>query len=62
MPLLVSLVPSAKLLAYQFAFDLVEGGSQDFLEAIRNELPEGDDEVRLDCAHKFVMISTGFTG
>ena len=47
-PLLVSLVPDKKLLAYQFAFDLVEGGSQDFLEAIRNELPEGDDEVRLD--------------
>lgn len=42
-PLLVSLVPNKKLLAYQFAFDLVEGGSQDFLEAIRNELPEGDD-------------------
>jgi 26S proteasome regulatory subunit N2 len=45
-PLLVSLVPSEKLLAYQFAFDLVEGGPQDFLEAIRNELPEGSDEVR----------------
>ena len=45
-PLLVSLVPGQKLLAYQFAFDLVEGGSQDFLEAIRNELPEDDDEVR----------------
>lgn len=45
-PLLVSLVPNMKLLAYQFAFDLVEGGPQDFLEAIRNELPEGDDEVR----------------
>jgi 26S proteasome regulatory subunit N2 len=40
-PLLTSLVPSQKLLAYQFAFDLVEGGSQDFLEGIRNELPEG---------------------
>lgn len=38
-PLLTSLVPSKKLLAYQFAFDLVEGGSQDFLEGIRNELP-----------------------
>jgi 26S proteasome regulatory subunit N2 len=44
----VSLVPREKLLAYQFAFDLVEGGSQDFLEAIRSEFPEGDDEVRLD--------------
>ena len=50
-PLLVSLVPGKKLLAYQFAFDLVEGGSQDFLEAIRNELPEGDDEVKLDLVH-----------
>lgn len=42
-PLLTSLVPSNKLLAYQFAFDFVEGGSQDFLEAIRNDLPK--DEV-----------------
>lgn len=41
-PLLTSLVPKEKLLAYQFAFDLVEGGAQDFLEAVRNELPEGD--------------------
>ncbi|KAL4241663.1 26S proteasome regulatory subunit RPN2 [Abortiporus biennis] len=41
-PLLTSLVPDHKPLAYQFAFDLVEGGSQDFLEAIRNELPEGE--------------------
>jgi len=49
-PLLTSLVPNEKLLAYQFAFlayqfafDLVEGGAQDFLESIRNELPEGDE-------------------
>jgi 26S proteasome regulatory subunit N2 len=41
-PLLKSLVPKNKLLAYQFAFDLVEGGAQDFLETVRNELPEGD--------------------
>lgn len=41
-PLLMSLVPEEKLLAYQFAFDFVEGGSQDYLETIRNELPEGD--------------------
>jgi 26S proteasome regulatory subunit N2 len=40
-PLLTSLVPNKKLLAYQFAFDLVEGGSQDFLEGIRSALPEG---------------------
>lgn len=38
-----SLVPSQKLLAYQFAFDLVEGGGQDFLEAIRKDLPEGNE-------------------
>ena len=39
---LTSLVPRQKLLAYQFAFDLVEGGGQDFLVAIRSDLPEGD--------------------
>lgn len=43
-PLLTSLVPDDKLLAYQFAFDFVEGGSQDFLEAIRNDLP-GEEGV-----------------
>lgn len=41
-PLLCQLVPKEKLLAYQLAFDLAEGGSQDFLESIRAELPEGD--------------------
>lgn len=41
-PLLTSLVPKHILMAYQFAFDLVEGGAQDFLESIRSELPEGD--------------------
>ncbi|KAI0778468.1 26S proteasome regulatory complex non-ATPase subcomplex Rpn2/Psmd1 subunit [Trametes elegans] len=41
-----SLVPAQKLLAYQFAFDLVEGGSQDFLEAIRKDLPEGSGESK----------------
>jgi len=44
--LLESLVPKDKLVAYQLAFDLVEGGAQDFLETIRNDLPMGD-EVRL---------------
>ncbi|CAL1695273.1 unnamed protein product [Somion occarium] len=43
-PLLTSLVPDDKLLAYQFAFDFVEGGSQDFLEAIRNDLPGEEGE------------------
>lgn len=41
-PLLSSLVEKEKLLAYQLAFDLVEGGSQDYLESIRSELPDGD--------------------
>ena len=41
-PLLTSLVPGNKLLAYQFAFDLAEGGSQEFLEVIRTELPTGE--------------------
>ena len=40
-PLLTSLVPEHKLLAYQFAFDLAEGGAQDFLEGVRNDLPKG---------------------
>lgn len=43
--LLVSLVPQDKLLAYQFAFDLVEGGAQDFLEGVRSELPEGSEVI-----------------
>lgn len=42
-PLLTSLVAREQLLAYQLAFDLVEGGSQDFLETIRADLPEGDE-------------------
>ena len=45
-PLLTSLVPKEKLLAYQLAFDLVEGGAQDFLESIRTALPEGNDVRR----------------
>ncbi|OBZ79605.1 26S proteasome non-ATPase regulatory subunit 1 [Grifola frondosa] len=45
-PFLTSLVPKEKLLAYQFAFDLVEGGAQDFLESIRKELPEGEGETK----------------
>lgn len=61
-PLLVSLVPRKKLLGYQFAFDLVEGGSQDFLEAIRNELPESDDEVRIDQVHTKITALTGVVG
>lgn len=61
-PLLVSLVPNKKLLAYQLAFDLVEGGSQDFLEAIRNELPQGDDEVRPIQVHVWKMMFIRIAG
>ena len=45
-----TLVPGQKLLAYQFAFDLVEGGSQDYLEAIRKGLPEGNEVCKIDSA------------
>ena len=49
-PLFVSLVPKEKLLAYQFAFDLVEGGARDYLEIVRNELPAGDEVgARFSC-------------
>jgi 26S proteasome regulatory subunit N2 len=41
-PLLTSPIPKESLLAYQFAFDLVEGGAQDFLESVPNDLPEGE--------------------
>lgn len=55
-PLLVSLVPGEKLLAYQLAFDLVEGGAQDFLESVRNELPEGDGVCNVFLkSHKLVV-------
>jgi 26S proteasome regulatory subunit N2 len=37
------LVLNEELLAYQIAFDLVEGGSQDFLETVQSELLEGDE-------------------
>ncbi|CAA7258713.1 unnamed protein product [Cyclocybe aegerita] len=43
-PLLTTLVVSEELLAYQLAFDLVEGGSQDFLETLRTQLPQGDEK------------------
>ncbi|KAI6031668.1 26S proteasome regulatory complex non-ATPase subcomplex Rpn2 Psmd1 subunit [Pisolithus microcarpus] len=44
--LLSSLVPKEKLIAYQFAFDLVEGGARDFLEGVRKDLPQGKDETK----------------
>ncbi|KAH0838230.1 26S proteasome regulatory complex non-ATPase subcomplex Rpn2 Psmd1 subunit [Lanmaoa asiatica] len=45
-PLLTSLVPKERLLAYQFAFDLAEGGTRDFLEGVRKHLPEGTEETK----------------
>ncbi|KAL0575818.1 proteasome regulatory particle base subunit [Marasmius crinis-equi] len=57
-PLLVSLVPKEKLLAYQFAFDLVEGGARDYLESIRNELPAGDENTK-EIFDKIRSILTG---
>lgn len=45
-PFLSSLVASEQLLAFQFAFDLVEGGSQDFLETLKTDLPEGDEKTK----------------
>ncbi|PCH33862.1 26S proteasome regulatory complex non-ATPase subcomplex Rpn2/Psmd1 subunit [Wolfiporia cocos MD-104 SS10] len=45
-PLLTSLVPKDALLAYQIAFDLVEGGAQDYLENVRKELPEGEGDSK----------------
>ncbi|KAJ7225612.1 D-isomer specific 2-hydroxyacid dehydrogenase [Mycena pura] len=53
-----SLVPKEKLLAYQFAFDLVEGGSQDFLESVRTDLPEGDSDTK-EIYDKLKQILTG---
>jgi 26S proteasome regulatory subunit N2 len=57
-PFLNSLVESEELLAYQFAFDLVEGGSQDFLETLRTELPQGDEVSLLD--HRYRMIGSNY--
>ncbi|KAF8140347.1 26S proteasome regulatory complex non-ATPase subcomplex Rpn2 Psmd1 subunit [Boletus edulis] len=45
-PFLTSLVPKENLLAYQFAFDLAEGGTRDFLEGVRKLLPEGTEETK----------------
>ncbi|EIW86814.1 26S proteasome regulatory complex non-ATPase subcomplex Rpn2 Psmd1 subunit [Coniophora puteana RWD-64-598 SS2] len=45
-PYLNSLVSQEKLLAYQFAFDLVEGGAPDYLEAVLGSLPDGDDTTK----------------
>lgn len=63
-PFLTSLVSSAKqqsenaLLAYQIAFDLVEGGTQDYIEAIRTGLPEGE-EAEKEIYEKLAKILSG---
>ncbi|KAF6766119.1 armadillo-type protein [Ephemerocybe angulata] len=57
-PFLTSLVANQQLLAYQIAFDLVEGGSQDYLENLRTSLPEGDEETK-ETYDKLRQILTG---
>ncbi|KAF8585578.1 26S proteasome regulatory complex, non-ATPase subcomplex, Rpn2/Psmd1 subunit [Ramaria rubella] len=57
--LLTSLIPKEKLLAYQFAFDFVEGGSQEFLEAVRNELPIGTEGVVKEIYDNLRQILSG---
>jgi 26S proteasome regulatory subunit N2 len=59
--LLVSLVPQEKLVAYQLAFDLVDGGAQDFLETIRNDLPVGN-EVGIPTVHLLCGVNLIGTG
>lgn len=56
-PLLTSLVPKERLLAYQFAFDLAEGGTRDFLEGVQKHLPEGT-EVGFSCPHDSISFVT----
>lgn len=40
--LFASLIPKERLLAYQIAFDLIEGGTQDFLAGLREALPTAE--------------------
>lgn len=58
-PFISSLVSTEQLLAYQFAFDLVEGGSQDFLETLRTDLPEGDEVSFNFLYHNFFLTFRG---
>ncbi|KAG1720309.1 uncharacterized protein EDB91DRAFT_1257041 [Suillus paluster] len=44
-PFLTSLIPKDRLLAYQFTFNLVEGGARDFLQGVKAILPEGKEDV-----------------
>ncbi|KAK0478260.1 hypothetical protein IW261DRAFT_1482577 [Armillaria novae-zelandiae] len=57
-PLFKSMVPSNKLMAYQLAFDLVEGGARDYLDNVRSELPEGQVESK-EIFDKIRSILTG---
>ncbi|KAG8899523.1 proteasome regulatory particle base subunit [Tulasnella sp. 403] len=64
--LLTSLVASAseeqigkQLLAYQIAFDLVEGGTQDYIEAVRTGLPEGSTPAEEQAYTKLRKILSG---
>ena len=41
-PLLTALIPGQHLLAYQIAFDLAEGGAQDYLQGVRDQLPTSE--------------------
>ncbi|KAI5984975.1 hypothetical protein EDC04DRAFT_3002415 [Pisolithus marmoratus] len=43
--LLSSLVPK-EIVAYQFAFDLVEGRARDFFEGVWEDLPQGKDDTK----------------
>lgn len=56
-PLITSLVAREPLLAYQFVFDLVEGGSQDFLEIIRTDLPQGDEVSITSISQAIILLS-----
>ncbi|KAG8843961.1 proteasome regulatory particle base subunit [Tulasnella sp. 330] len=47
------------LLAYQIAFDLVEGGTQDYIETIRLGLPDGDRDSQKEAYTKLRQILSG---
>ncbi|KAJ4002415.1 D-isomer specific 2-hydroxyacid dehydrogenase [Lentinula boryana] len=57
-PLLVSLVPKEYLLAYQFSFDLVEGGARDYLDLVGAQLPAGNADNQ-EIFDKIRSILTG---
>ncbi|KAG9043742.1 proteasome regulatory particle base subunit [Tulasnella sp. UAMH 9824] len=47
------------LLAYQIAFDLVEGGTQDYIEAVRTGLPEPAEGPEQEAYAKLLKILSG---